>query len=93
MAQGKAVIGTYGASFEQLIKNKENGLLIQRDSVKALVRAVGYLMAMSEQERWEMGMRAKETVTRLSPENIYEQVMKYYRNVIKNFSNKGHLLR
>ncbi len=93
MAHGKIVIGTYGASFEQLIKNKENGLLIQRDSVKALVKAVGYLMTMSEQERGEMGMRAKETVTRLSPENIYEQVIKYYQNVINNFSNKGHLLK
>lgn len=93
MAQGKIVIGTYGASFEQLIKNKQNGLLIQRDSVNALIKAIEYLMGLSEQEYEEMGRRAKKTVTRLLPENIYEQVIRYYQNVIDNFSRKGHLLK
>lgn len=93
MAQGKIVIGTYGASFEQLIKNKRNGLLIQRDSVNALIKAVAYLMGLPEQERENMGRRAKQAVTRLSPENIYEQVISYYQNVIDNFLRKGHLLK
>lgn len=92
MAQGKIVIGTYGASFEQLIKNKQNGLLIQRDSVNALIKAIEYLMRLSEQEHEEMGKRAKKTITRLLPENIYEQVIRYYQNVIDNFSRKGYLL-
>lgn len=93
MAQGKIVIGTYGASFEQLIKNKQNGLLIQRDSVKALEKAIGYLKSMSEQDREKMGKKAEETVLRLLPENVYEKVIRYYQNVIDNFSCKGHLLR
>ena len=91
MSQGKIVIGTYGASFEQLIKNKQNGLLIQRDSVSALIKAVNYLMDLSEQEQEQMGMRARETVIRLQPEEIYEQVIRYYQNVINNFERKGCL--
>lgn len=93
MAQGKIVIGTYGASFEQLIKNKQNGLLIQRDSVKALIKAVNYLMGMSKQQRFEMGRKAEETVIRLWPEKIYDLVTKYYQNVITNFKNRGNTLK
>lgn len=93
MSLGKIVIGTYGASFEQLIKNKQNGLLIQRDSRNALIKAVNYLMEISEQERKQMCMRAKETVVRLQPEAIYQQVIEYYHNVIDNFAKKGCLLK
>lgn len=92
MAQGKVVIGTYGASFEQLIKNKRNGLLIQRDSVNALIKAVNYLMSMSEQERDRMGISAMDTVRRLRPESVYKQVIVYYQNVIANFWGKGNWL-
>lgn len=93
MAQGKIVIGTYGASFEQLIKNKQNGLLIQRDSVKSLVKAVDYLMGISGQQRIAMEGKAKETVTRLRPEAIYSQLIRYYQKVIDNFNKRGHKLK
>lgn len=87
MGLGKIVIGTYGASFEQLIKNKESGLLIKRDSPKALIKAVDYLMGMTEGEWSEMGKKAKESVVRMSPDKIYEQLILFYKKVInqKNF--------
>lgn len=91
MAHGKIVIGTYGASFEQLIQNKYNGLLIQRDSVSALIKAVKYLMEISELEREQMGIRAKETVIRLQPEKIYKQVIEYYQSTIDNFEKRKML--
>lgn len=93
MSCGKIVIGTYGASFEQLIKNQYNGLLIQRDSTNALIKAVKYLMGLSEQEREQMGVRARETVMRLQPEKVYRQVMAYYQRVINHFEKKGHILK
>ena len=82
MGLGKIVIGTYGASFEQLIKNKESGLLIKRDSPKALIKAVDYLMGMTEGEWSEMGKKAKESVVRMSPDKIYEQLILFYKKVI-----------
>lgn len=84
MALGKIVIGTYGASFEQLIKNKENGLLIKRDSPAALIRAVDWLMNLSESERFGMEERASGIVERLSPENIYDEMIAFYKKVIKD---------
>ena len=93
MAFEKIVIGTYGASFEQLIRNKENGLLIQRDSVNALIKAVDYLMQLNDEERRTMGIKAKKTITRLKPDLIYGQLMEYYEKAIKNFANQNHLKR
>jgi len=82
MGQGKIVIGTYGASFEQLIKNKINGLLIKRDSPEALIGAVKYINQMSKEERVKMSEAAKERINKLNPENIYDQVINFYSEVI-----------
>lgn len=89
MVLGKVVIGVYGASFEQLIKNKINGLLIERDSVRALVRAVDYLMQLSEEQYLKMGENAQNTVKRLAPDIIYDNMMEYYRNVLASFRTKN----
>ena len=83
MSLGSIVIGTYGASFEQLIKNKENGLLIKRDSADSLMKAVDYLMDMPENERQAMREKAVSTVSRLSPENIYTKTVDFYKKVIE----------
>lgn len=88
MALGKIVIGTYGASFEQLIKNKKNGLLIKRDSKNALIKAIDYLMNMTEEEYIRMGEAAQKTVERLSPDLVYKKMIAYYNNVIEAFNAK-----
>ena len=85
MALGSIVIGTYGASFEQLITNKENGLLIKRDSYRSLLMAVDYLLNLSDAEQKMMKEKAAVTVSRLQPQKIYEQVIALYENVIKEF--------
>lgn len=85
MALGSVVIGTYGASFEQLIKNKENGLLIKRDSSVALFRAVDYLMNLRKEEYWEMKEKAATSIERLYPEKIYESMISFYKKVIEEF--------
>lgn len=88
MARGKIVIATYGASFEQLIRNKENGLLIQRDSHKALLKAVRYLDSLSEEERARIGAAAQKSVERLGEECVYNNMMKVYSDLIKKFRRK-----
>ena len=67
--------------------------MIQRDSRNALIKAVNYLMELSEQEREQMGMKAEETVIRLQPEEIYKLIIEYYLNVIDKFAKKGRLLK
>ena len=82
MSLGNIVIGTYGASFEQLIRNKDNGLLIKRDSSAAFIKAIDWLMNLSENERIAMGKRAADSIIRLSPEKIYDEMITFYKKVI-----------
>lgn len=84
MALESVVIGTYGASFEQLIRNKENGLLIKRDSSASFIRAVEYLMSIPKHEYLCMKQKAAQTVAdRLNPQKIYHEVIYLYKKVIK----------
>lgn len=88
MGVGRVVIGTYGASFDQLIENKESGILIQRDSPRELVEAVRYVMSMSEEERAQMGQKAILRIQRMKPEIIYNELMEFYQDVIGK-QNRG----
>ncbi len=89
MALGSIVIGTYGASFEQLIKNKKNGLLIKRDSSIALIKAVNYLMEITNEEREDMRNSAILTIERLQPQKIYDEMISFYEKVIAEYRNKS----
>lgn len=87
MSLKKVVIATYGASFEQLITNKDNGLLVKRDSPKALLNAVSYLMNMTSEEKKNMEERAADSTRRLNPEKIYAKMITVYQNTIKNWQS------
>lgn len=82
MAMEKIVIGTMGASFEQLIKHKINGLLIKRDSVKGLQKAIKYILHLDDLQKREMEMNAARTIERLAPEKIYKKLLLFYESVL-----------
>ena len=88
MSYGKVVIGTRGASFEQLIIDNYSGLLVERESVTDLEKTIKYLLDMSDADRNEMGFNAKKAVERLAPDRIYPIMETYYRRVIEEFWNK-----
>ena len=85
MAMGKIVIGTYGASYDQLIDNGENGFLIQPDDVGQLLDSVRKLNHLTETEYIKMGQSATETTKRFAPKVVYENMISYYDHVIKHF--------
>ncbi|MDT8443886.1 MAG: glycosyltransferase family 4 protein [Desulfuromonadales bacterium] len=84
MACGKVVIGTRGASFEQLIVDGENGFLVDIDSSGQLLSAMEKLLNMDEKSRATMGSRAAATIQRLTPELICEQLEEFYRNCLRS---------
>ncbi len=92
MGLEKVVIATYGTSFEQIIRNKENGLLFKMDSKYALRNAIRYFVSMSEKEKREMGKRAGLTVRkRLNEDVIYEKLSGVYLDIIN--AKKTKILR
>ena len=82
MALGQIVIGTNGASFEQLIVDGYNGYLIDRENKEQLYQKIELVLGLSEQEKNEIGERAIESISRLEPDKIYDQVFEFYKVAI-----------
>lgn len=85
MAMGKIVVGTNGASFEQLITDGVNGFLGERDNADSYIISIERVITLSEEAKKNISENAKRTVERLSPENIYNKYINYYRKVIQEW--------
>lgn len=88
MALGKIVIGTIGASFEQLIKDGENGFLIERENADALIKTVQKVWGMKEQVIKNMGDKAKRRINMMAPQQILHEIEKFYFETIAAFEEK-----
>jgi glycosyltransferase involved in cell wall biosynthesis len=62
MAAGRAIVATRVGAASQLIRPGVDGLLIEPESIPALVEAIDYLVRHAEESR-NMGMSARERVT------------------------------
>ena len=82
MALGKIVIGTNGASFEQLIVDGVNGYLCERDDSKGLLKCMDKLMNMTEAQKKAMEMQAKLRTEEMSAEKICCQLCDVYEKVL-----------
>lgn len=82
MAMGKIVIGTNGASFEQLIDDRVSGFLCERDNPVSYMQAVKEALEMSDSEKELMISRAVARIKLLSSDVIYEKFLAYYQKVI-----------
>nr|WP_308624408.1 glycosyltransferase family 4 protein [uncultured Eisenbergiella sp.] len=83
MALGKIVIGTRGASFEQLITDGCNGWLIERDNPDSLLEKIVQAMQMTEEEKILFGERAKNRLEKMKPEAFYRNIMAVYEKAMK----------
>lgn len=83
MALSKVVIGTDGASFEQLIVDRESGLLCKIGDSGNLLEKMEFAAAMDVQEKLEMGKRAQESIAKLKPEIVVKKLVRFYEAVIE----------
>lgn len=84
MALGKIVIGTRGASYEQLITDGQNGFLMNRGSVSDLYYCVCRAMGLSKEEKECMGKLAQKRIEKLKPEISINILLQYYDKVCRN---------
>ena len=82
MALGKIVIGTQGASFEQLIKDGYNGFLIERENSEELYEKLTVVNKMTSTEKKLVEYHALKEIERLHPKIIYPKVMNIYNKVL-----------
>jgi glycosyltransferase involved in cell wall biosynthesis len=82
MALGKAVIGTFEGSFDELIDDGHNGFLITADDVEALSEKLS--------ETWvnpnlaAIGNAARARVKDFLPETTTDSLLAYYRQVLQS---------
>lgn len=83
MALGQIVIGTKGASFDQLIEDGINGFLIEMEDSRQMVQQMNKVIKLTQAERKEISKNASQITQRLDGQRIYEQVINIYNQAIK----------
>lgn len=86
MALGQIVIGTKGASFEQLIDDEESGFLCKIGDYVSLNRAIDKVLNLSEEKVTKIQEKAKERAELLSPNIVVKQLIEYYEQIIVNYN-------
>lgn len=85
MALGKIVIGTSGASFEQMIEDGRSGFLIERENRRMLIETIGYVYCLTEEQREKISREARKRIEEMNPERIKKQILAFYLSVIESF--------
>ena len=88
MTLGKIVIGTRGASFDQLITYGENGFLCNRDDKKDLLEQIEIVLNLEYKNKKDIEQAAKERSKELAEEKIIPQLLNIYNEVINRFNSK-----
>jgi glycogen synthase len=86
MAFGKIVIGTEGASYDQLIVDSLSGFLCQKNDPVTLLDAIEKVLSLTDAKREEVGDNAKQRIELLRPDRIADQVIGFYTKTIQQFN-------
>lgn len=80
----KIVVGTDGASFDQLIQNNRNGLLCKIGDSADLLEKMQRAVDLPDEERKQMEAMAHKRTERLKPDIVVKQLLRFYNAVIEN---------
>jgi len=83
MAFGKVVIGTNGASFEELIVNGQSGLLCKPGDPVSLRESIESVLRMNCRQRHAIGENARKRIKDLTPDNVIADLVDFYEKVIE----------
>jgi glycosyltransferase involved in cell wall biosynthesis len=81
MALGKAVLGTYGASFDEFINDGQNGFLTKKDCIESLTTKL--LEVLSLPNLVNVENKAKETIAEFEPDRVVVQLLEHYKSIIE----------
>ena len=80
----KIVIGTYGASFEQLITHGNTGFLCEIGNCEDLLQKMEIVVLLSNEKKAEIGKQARKRIDKLKPEIVVKKLLRLYEYVISN---------
>lgn len=87
MALGKPVVGTRGASFEELITDEETGFLAAPNEVESLSDKI--ISAWSHPRLSEIGAAARAKSLEFAPDKTVTQLLDYYREVLRSANSSA----
>jgi len=80
----KVVVGTYGASFDEMIDHEKNGFLIHYGNNSELCQTINRICLMSQNELDEIGQNAHETILqKFNPEKQVIELENYFLKIIE----------
>jgi glycosyltransferase involved in cell wall biosynthesis len=85
MANGKIVLGTRGASFEQLIEHKHSGFLCEIKNSKSLHTVIKSILILNLEERNAIEAAAIKRIEELNPTLIIGQLENFYKIIIDKY--------
>ena len=78
----KLVIGTDGASFEQLISDGKNGFLCQINDSNSLLEKMQMAVNMNVADRERIGLNAHRRIQPLKPEIAVQRLVEFYKYIV-----------
>ncbi len=86
MTLGKIVVGTQGASFDQLITHEKSGFLCNRDDKEGLLKQLETVLNLDKRNKADIEYAAKERSKDLAEEKIVPKLINIYNETINNFN-------
>lgn len=80
----KVVVGTEGASFEQLITHEKNGFLCEIGNSEDLYKKMKMAASLTPEKRVQMGILAGKRIEKLKPEVAVKKLLCLYEYVVEN---------
>lgn len=91
MAKEKLVIGTEGASFEQLICDGQNGFLIERENADSLCKILNRVLRLKYNERKKIEQLAKKRIDDIDTDGNVVLLERIYQKVADGYKQKFDL--
>lgn len=86
MAVGKPVIATEVGGIPEIVKHKENGMLVEPNNVNELVNAIMYMLNNKEEAK-NMGEEGAKIISeKFRSEIVIDKLERIYEGVIQNYS-------
>jgi glycosyltransferase involved in cell wall biosynthesis len=79
MALGRPVVGTIGASFDEIIDDGRNGFLVPKNDVNALAEKV--IEAWKSPRLKEIGQAAHKTILDFAPHRTVQELLTYFADL------------
>lgn len=88
MAMGKIVVGTDGATYEQLIKNGISGFLAKPGDSTSLKNCIINALNQTDENRKKMELAAQKRIELLRPEITVKKLLNFYQYIIDGYYDK-----